>query len=116
MINFKVSDYLTHLKEDKLTIFLLHGVTNQSNIGIRNYTRKHLYEDDFDSLILNLSRMGTPISLDEAIESWNNKKSLPKYSYTISFDDGFENNLKIALPILERYKTPSIFLECLIKI
>lgn len=109
MLDFKISDYLNHLKEDKFTIFLFHGVTNEKNVGIRNYTRKHLYEEDFHSLILKLSQFGTAISLDEAIELWNNKKSLPKYSYTISFDDGFENNLKIALPILEKYKTPSIF-------
>ena len=109
MLDFKIQSYLNHLKEDKFTIFLFHGVTNQRNIGIRNYTRKHIYEEDFDSLILKLSQKGNAISLDDAIESWNNKKTLPKYSYAISFDDGFENNLKIALPILEKYRTPSIF-------
>lgn len=109
MLDFKINDYLNYLKEDKLTIFLFHGVTNQRNIGIRNYTRKHLYEEDFHDLIFNLSQIGSAISLDEAIQLWNNKKSLPKYSYVISFDDGFENNFKIALPILEKYNTPSIF-------
>lgn len=109
MLDFKISNYLNHLREDKFTIFLFHGVTNCRNVGIRNYTRKHLYEEDFDNLIFKLSQIGSAISLDEAIELWNKKKSLPKYSYTVSFDDGFENNLKIALPILEKYKTPSIF-------
>ena len=101
MLDFKISNYLNHLREDKFTIFLFHGVTNKRNVGIRNYTRKHLYEEDFDNLIFKLSQIGSPISLDEAIELWNKKESLPKYSYTVSFDDGFENNLNIALPILE---------------
>ena len=74
MLDFKINDYTKLLKEDKLIIFLFHGVTNQRNIGIRNYTRKHLYQEDFDNLIFNLSQFGSAISLDEAIELWNNKK------------------------------------------
>ena len=109
MLDSKISHYLNYLKDDKFTIFLFHGVTNERNIGIRNYTRKHLYEEDFENFIFQLSQIGTAISLDEAIELWNKKKSLPKNSFTISFDDGFENNFNVALPILEKYKTPSIF-------
>ena len=46
-----INNFLNHLKEDKFTIFLLHGVTDQDNIGIRNYTRKHIHSKEFDLVL-----------------------------------------------------------------
>ena len=37
------------------------------------------------------------------------KKDLPKNSFAITFDDGFENNYKIAAPILKKYNLKSTF-------
>ena len=103
-------DYFTSkLYQNKYTIFLFHGVINTSDTEIRNYTNKHILGEDFESLLLKLKKMGTPLSLDEVIDYYEKNISLPEYSYSITFDDGFENNYSVAVPILEKLVTPATF-------
>ena len=84
--------YLSKLCENTFSIFLFHGVIEDINTGIRNYTRKHLLAEEFEILIKRLKVKGNPISMDDVIWHYENEKILPPYSYAITFDDGFENN------------------------
>ena len=101
--------YLSKLRESTFSIFLFHGVIEDINTGIRNYTRKHLPAEEFEILIKRLEVKGNPISMDDVIWHYENGKKLPPYSYAITFDDGFENNYSIAVPILEKYSTSATF-------
>ena len=47
--------------------------------------------------------------MDEISDIIKHKKDLPKNSFAITFDDGFENNYKIAAPILKKYNLKSTF-------
>ena len=104
-----MKQYTNRLKENELTIFLFHGVINQNNTGIRNYTEKHILSKDFSNLLMKLVEKGSPVSLDEVANKWKQNSKLPKFPYAITFDDGFENNLTVALPILEKYSPPATF-------
>jgi len=104
-----ISHYVQHIKKEKYTIFLFHGVIDKPCSGIRNYTKKHLLKKDFEKLLINLKKIGKPISLDEVINFHQERVPLPDFSYSITFDDGFENNFTIAKPILEKLSTPSTF-------
>ena len=44
------------------------------------------------------------MSLDQVYETIINKKDFIDYSYSLTFDDGFYNNYKIAAPILKKKK------------
>jgi len=101
--------YLSKLRENTFSIFLFHGVIEDINTGIRNYTRKHLPAEEFEILIKRLKVKGNPISMDDVIWHNENGKKLPPYSYAITFDDGFENNYSVAAPILEKYSTSATF-------
>ena len=101
--------YLSKLRVSTFSIFLFHGVIEDINTGIRNYTRKHLPAEEFEILIKRLKVKGNPISMDDVIWHNENGKKLPPYSYAITFDDGFENNYSVAAPILEKYSTPATF-------
>lgn len=96
------------LSNDNLVIFLFHGVIDSNGHGVRNYTGKHIQKSIFENCIKALSKNGFPISMDEVYEHISNKVPFPKKSYAISFDDGFENNMSVAAPILDYYKTPAI--------
>jgi len=48
------------------------------------------------------------LSIDEYLEFIGKKATPPKRSLIVSFDDGYLDNLEIALPILEKYKIPAI--------
>ena len=97
------------LSEEKLCIFLFHGVIEKQIDPVRNYTRKHMEKDLFASCIKLLSQSGRPLSMDQVLFHLENKTPFPKNSFAITFDDGFENNMSIAAPILTDYKVPATF-------
>tara|TARA_B100001093_G_C26854307_1_gene1026661 strand:- start:2425 stop:3336 length:912 start_codon:yes stop_codon:yes gene_type:complete len=101
--------YSQYLEPDRFVVFLLHGVVKKSNYRIRNYNRKHIEEYYFEEVINDLVSNGTAVSLNDYIESLSEVGSLPSNSFSITFDDGFENNFSIAAPILRNYEVPATF-------
>lgn len=97
------------LSDDQCAIFLLHGVTRHSNYQVRNYTRKHILQAEFIRFLEDLCRSGTPISLDDFLGAKETRSSLPKRSFVLTFDDGFENNYSVAAPILDEKRIPAVF-------
>ena len=97
------SDYLT---KDNHAIFLFHGVVTKHRYKVRNYIRKHIDFERFSEVIDSLHNKGNCISMDDFLDRSIKKKVLPKYSYSITFDDGFENNLINASPYLIEKKLP----------
>lgn len=102
-------DQCVHLlREDELTIFLLHGVIEQNAGEYRNLNRKHIFASEFRHFIEKISVKGHALSMDEVISICLGAP-LPKNSFAITFDDGFRNNLTVAAPILEAYNVPATF-------
>lgn len=98
--------YQKYLKDKKLVIFLFHGVIENNKNQIRNYNKKHILSNQFEKILKGLLREGTPVSMDDVINFCNGKK-IPTKPFAITFDDGFQNNYRFALPILERLKIPA---------
>ena len=96
-------------KKNYFSIFLFHGVIKKNNFKIRNYNKKHILENDFIAFLKYVKKKGTSLSIDELIYHKENKIDLPKNSFNISFDDGFENNFSIAAPILDRMQLKTTF-------
>ena len=56
MINI---DYITSkLHWESFVIFLFHGIVKEINTEIRNYTRKHIIAEEFESLLEQLKKKG----------------------------------------------------------
>ena len=102
-------NYERHLVDGRISIFLFHGVTHPHGCAIRNYTRKHVEMDYFAKLIRQLKTSGTAISMDQVLQFHNSNEELPPNPFAITFDDGFENNLSVASPILDDEKVPATF-------
>ena len=96
------------LSENSVCIFLLHGVVKSSNYQYRNFNRKHILAEEFDFLIKSLKENGTSVSMDDIID-FSNGKDIPPRAFAITFDDGFENNLSVAAPILKKHKVSATF-------
>jgi hypothetical protein len=45
-----------------------------------------------------------------------NNIKLQKHTIALTFDDGFINNLHVALPLLEKYQIPATFFTCSINL
>ena len=54
MIDLKY--YINKLQKGKYSIFLFHGVIEESFNGIRNYTKKHILKEEFENLLVNLKK------------------------------------------------------------
>ena len=57
------------LAPDALAIFLFHGVIPRQVHEVRNYTRKHLQEAEFDAALRTLKAHGHPMSMPEVLET-----------------------------------------------
>ncbi|MBO6519963.1 MAG: polysaccharide deacetylase family protein [Rhodospirillales bacterium] len=95
------------LHPENLTIFLFHGVVEQSDYLVRNYNRKHLAAADFRAIMTALSERGSALSMDEVIAHHKNQTPYPEYAFAVTFDDSFENNLTVAAPILRELGIPA---------
>lgn len=95
------------LNPQGVVIFLFHGVIARQEHSIRNYTGKHLLQPLFESCMARLSRKGTALSMDEILAISKKRAPFPPNSFAVTFDDGFENNLTLAAPILRHWRIPA---------
>lgn len=103
-----VYDYQKYLSNQKIAIFLLHGVIEKEDNDVRNFNKKHILRSEFDNFLSCLLDVGTAVSMDDII-NFGNGNSMPSKPFAITFDDGFQNNLTVAAPILNKYQVPATF-------
>jgi peptidoglycan/xylan/chitin deacetylase (PgdA/CDA1 family) len=103
-----MSDLADRLTRDGgLTIFLFHGVIERQQHRVRNYTRKHLPAADFRTMLEGVGRVGCALSMDDVVRICQSGEPFPKGAFAVTFDDGFENNLTVARPILNELGIPA---------
>lgn len=61
----------------------------------------------FERQIRFLARHRHVMSIDQLVQKLRNKETLQRGSVAITFDDGYLNNLRVAAPILARYRLPA---------
>ncbi len=64
--------------------------------------------DLFEAHMRGIREHFTPVTLSEAIERLDSRSLAPR-TVCVTFDDGYVNNVEVALPILERYGIPAAF-------
>jgi peptidoglycan/xylan/chitin deacetylase (PgdA/CDA1 family) len=95
-----------------MKILCYHGIINKKKKSTSNFALKHIEKKTFIKQIKYLKKNTNIISMDEVCYNISNKIKFKKNSVCITFDDGFENNFKIACPILKKYKIPTLFYLC----
>jgi len=83
-----------------------HGVVKKDSTF---FNPRHISTDQFEKQIRYFTKHFDIISLEEAFEVKKGNIVLSKPTITISFDDGYLNNITNALPILEKYRVKSTF-------
>ena len=63
---------------------------------------------EFEAVVCNLARNFSVLPLQEGIERLS-KNSLPRAALSITFDDGYRDNLEVAMPILTACGLPATF-------
>jgi peptidoglycan/xylan/chitin deacetylase (PgdA/CDA1 family) len=93
--------------DGRLTIFLFHGVVETCPYEVRNYSRKHLPATEFRQILEALGRRGQALSMDDVVRICRSGDAFPSGAFAVTFDDGFENNLLVARPILDDLGIPA---------
>lgn len=98
-------DKLIRSFSDKSILNLMyHGVTLKD---ATDFSARNITADQFEKQMAYFKREFDVISLKKAFNLVRNNIKPDKKTITISFDDGYQNNLTVALPILEKYKIPA---------
>lgn len=90
------------MSRGKLSILIYHQVLEAADpMRPSEPTAK-----DFEWQMQLLRKFFSPLPLSEALERLQ-AGTLPRNAVCVTFDDGYRNNLSIALPILTRYSIPA---------
>lgn len=84
-------------------ILLYHGI---DTIGSTAYNTRFISESMLEKQLQYFTQYAKVLSLDEY---YQNDFPQDKMSLALTFDDGYQNNLTRALPLLEKYQTPATF-------
>lgn len=84
-------------------ILVFHGI---DAIGETRYNSRFFSKKYFEKFIKYITTHYNVISLDDYYQKKFKQKTL---NIALTFDDGYLNNYKYAVPILEKYKVPACF-------
>jgi peptidoglycan/xylan/chitin deacetylase (PgdA/CDA1 family) len=97
-----VNALFRRLHRGKIKVLLYHNVIEGPS-GFSNA----MTPQEFETQLRYLNRHYNIIGIDQGGQ-WRGYRS-DKVNVLISFDDGFINNLEVALPILRRHAVPAVF-------
>lgn len=87
----------------RLLNVMYHGVVRKDSTW---FSPRHLTAELFDEQLTYIKRNFDVVSLEEAFRMRNERRVPNRHAITLSFDDGYLNNLETALPIIERHQVP----------
>jgi peptidoglycan/xylan/chitin deacetylase (PgdA/CDA1 family) len=106
LMKLKIDLLLQKLSRKSVLNVMYHGVVKENS---NYFSPRHITADQFEKQLKYISKNFNVISLKEAIEIKKNKIKQKTKTLTISFDDGYLNNLTTALPLLEKYNLKTSF-------
>lgn len=92
--------------QNNLLNVMYHGVVEKDSTF---FSPRHIEKNKFESHLKYLKKNFNIISFYEAFDMLKNNIKPDRKTITISFDDGYKNNLDTALPLLEKYNIPTTF-------
>ncbi len=98
----KIEKQFNKAPKNAVLNIMYHGVVkSDSKLIIRNISA-----EKFEKHLIYLKKNFDILSLEESLERIKNKSG-SRQSVTLSFDDGYANNLTVLLPILEKHNVPA---------
>lgn len=106
IVNLGFEKLLSKQSTNNFLNIMYHGVVKKDSTY---FSPRHITAQQFEKQLIYLKKNFDIIDVNEAFDR-NKNKSIPnKKTITISFDDGYLNNLTTALPLIEKYEIPCTF-------
>lgn len=97
------------LHRNHVLIFSAHGVVDYGAPAKWRPLRRQLDVKNLERGLMALSKYFRFISLDQACSILTNREKKSSYCAVLTFDDGYENNVSHALPVMQRLGVPATF-------
>jgi peptidoglycan/xylan/chitin deacetylase (PgdA/CDA1 family) len=97
---------MARLTESSWTIVLYHRITVEPDPGLLS-AGMCVSLQNFDAQMAYFRRRFNPIRLDHAMARLARGEPLPPWAVSVTFDDGYVDNLEIAWPVLQRHQMPA---------
>ena len=94
------------LHRNQIIILAYHGV-DKFHDPVWNHDGLQIHPELFESQLQFLCRTYQPVTLHQVREHVLHGKPLPPRPVALTFDDGYENNLTVAAPLLKKYGVPA---------
>jgi len=92
-----------------LTVVVFHRVLRRDDPRTRTaFAEWTIGDEAFDACLAFFRRHFNLVSLDDVMAAAYGEGRLPHRSLLLTFDDGFADNLDYALPLLRKYKAPTV--------
>lgn len=97
-------------KNLQIPIFVYHDIVeDESQV---EYDYMQTTAETFEKQITGLMKLGyKPISYQDLLDYKNGEKAIPKWSFLITFDDGYDGVYKYAYEIAKKYNIPMASFE-----
>lgn len=99
---------LQNRSPNKRLIIMYHGVRS----GTRSINGRHVTATMFEKQLKYFKKRFDIVSLTELCEMKIKGIVPKKHTIALTFDDGFLNNLNVAVPLLAKYNIPATFFIC----
>jgi len=106
LVNLGIEKIVRQLSSNSVLNIMYHGVVPQTN---PSFSPRHISSEQFEKHLKYFIKDFEILSLPEAFEQYRNSIKTKRKALTISFDDGYKNNLIYALPLLEKYNIKTTF-------
>jgi len=90
----------------RLLNVMYHGVVREDSTW---FSPRHTTDRAFDEQLTYLRKRFDIVTMADAFEMKASGHAPRRHTITLSFDDGYLNNLEVALPIIEEHRVPVTF-------
>lgn len=90
-------------------IILMYHSVAEGQAADYIYPRVRISPQEFEKHLILIRKKFDVLSIDECAQIIESGEKLPRNALVISFDDGYLDNLEVAIPILEAYNFPIVF-------
>lgn len=108
LLFLSVDKFLFAMARNKKLIVMYHGVRK----GKQRINGRHVTAEQFERQLNYFSRHFTVVPLREICEMKIHGIVPRRRTIALTFDDGFLNNITVALPLLRKYGMPATFFLC----